>query len=138
MLQPVGVVAVAAIFRTTAGLHIGGLPRLGAEGAQKGGGVAGAGAHFHVVGLKNGTALPGPIGLQGEYEVLKGAHGIGLEEGAIVETRRYAMRSSRHGGALLRDCRPAKAGWPPAAETAGAPRAGPPRPGACPAPDRAR
>ncbi|MNH45103.1 hypothetical protein D3C85_544420 [compost metagenome] len=33
------------------------------------------GAHFHVVGLEHHTALLGPVLLQGEDQVLEGAHG---------------------------------------------------------------
>ena len=51
MLQSIGVLAIATVFRAAAGLHIGGLPGLGANGAQKGSRVGGACADFHVVGL---------------------------------------------------------------------------------------
>ena len=60
VLQAVGIVAVAAVFGAAAGLHIGGKPRLGAERAQAGGGVAGAGAHFHIERLQHHAALRGP------------------------------------------------------------------------------
>jgi hypothetical protein len=53
VLQAVGVLAVATVLGPAAGLHIGGLPGLGAERAQKGGGVAGPGPDFHVIGLQS-------------------------------------------------------------------------------------
>jgi predicted Na+-dependent transporter len=72
VLQAVGVLAVAAVLGAAAGLHVGGLPGLGAEGAQEGGGVAGAGADFHVVGLQQRAALGVPVGLQREDDLLEG------------------------------------------------------------------
>ena len=74
VLQTVGVVTVAAVFRAAAGLYIGGKPRLGAECAQAGGGMAGTGAHFHIKGLDYGAAFIGPEGLQFENNLLKGEH----------------------------------------------------------------
>jgi hypothetical protein len=71
MLQAVGVFAVAAIGRSTRWLHIGGIPGFGTECAQEGGGVKGAGAHFHIVGLQYHAALLGPILLQREDQILK-------------------------------------------------------------------
>ena len=76
MLQAVGVFAVAAIFGAAAGLHVGGFPWLGADGAQKRGGVAGARADFHVVGLEQGAALGVPVLLQFENDLLEGQHGL--------------------------------------------------------------
>jgi hypothetical protein len=52
VLQPVGVLAVAAVGRPAARLDEGGVPRLGAERAQRGRGVEGARAHAHVVGCR--------------------------------------------------------------------------------------
>ena len=43
-----------------------------AERAQEGGGMRGACADFHVVGLEQGTALLVPVGLQGEDDLLEG------------------------------------------------------------------
>src|SRR3546814_11577524 len=71
MLQPVRVVAIAAVLRPARRLHIGGLPRLGAEGTQGGGGMERARTDFHVVGLKQQAALPGPVGLKREDQILK-------------------------------------------------------------------
>ena len=76
VLQAVGVFAVAPVLGAARGLHIGGAPGLGAKGAQEGGGVRGAGAHFHVVGLQERAALPVPIGLQPEDKFLEGGHGL--------------------------------------------------------------
>src|SRR6202012_3946144 len=75
VLQAVRVLAVAAVLGAAAGLHVGGLPRLGAERAQEGGGVAGARADFHVVGLQQGAALLVPVVLQAKNDLLEGQHG---------------------------------------------------------------
>jgi len=74
LVQAVGVVAVAAILRATRGLHVGRAPWLGAECAQEGGGVRGAGAHFEVDRLQERAALLAPIVLQAEDGFLKGDH----------------------------------------------------------------
>lgn len=71
MLQAVGIVAVAAILGTARGLHISGIPRLGAKCAQGGRRMEGARPHFHVVGLQQDATLTRPIGLQREDQVLK-------------------------------------------------------------------
>src|SRR5574343_124910 len=76
VLQAVGVLAVAAVLGAAAGLHISGLPGLGADGAQEGGGVRGARAHFHVVGLQERAALGVPIGLQLQDDLLEGQHEV--------------------------------------------------------------
>lgn len=76
VLQAVGVLAIAAILGATAGLHVGGLPRLGADGAQEGGGVRRAGADFHVIGLEQCAAVFGPVGLQFQNDLLEGQHGV--------------------------------------------------------------
>src|SRR3546814_14134465 len=50
MLQAVGVLAVATVFGAARWLNVGGTPWLGADRAQEGGCMRGAGADFHVVG----------------------------------------------------------------------------------------
>jgi hypothetical protein len=57
VLQPVGVLAVAAVLGPARGLHIGRVPRLRAERAQRRRRVEGAGADLHVVGLQDDAAL---------------------------------------------------------------------------------
>ena len=71
MLQPVGVLAVAAVLGPARGLHVGRVPRLGAQRAQGGGRVEGAGAHLHVVGLQDDAALLAPELLQRQDQVLE-------------------------------------------------------------------
>src|SRR6185437_3788337 len=56
VLQPEGVLAVAAVGRTARGLDIGGAPRLGSDGPEEGCRVEGAGPDLHVIGLQNDTA----------------------------------------------------------------------------------
>ena len=75
VLQPVGVLAIAAIGRAARGLHIGGGPGLGAQGAQGGGRMEGARANLHVIGLQDGAALTGPIAHQAQDDLLKAAGG---------------------------------------------------------------
>ncbi len=71
MLHAVRVLAVAAVLGAARRLDVGGFPRLGADGAQEGGGMAGAGADFHVVGLQQGAALLVPVLLQAQDDFLK-------------------------------------------------------------------
>ena len=71
VLQPVGVLAIAAIAGAARRLDVGGLPRLLAQGPQHGGGVQGAGADLDVIGLQNGAALLAPIVVQGQDQILK-------------------------------------------------------------------
>ena len=52
VLQAVGILAVAAVGRTAAALHVARAPRVRAQRAQRGGGVVGARAHGAVVGCK--------------------------------------------------------------------------------------
>ena len=73
MLQPVGVFAVAAVLGPPRRLHIGRVPPLRAERAQRGGGMKGAGADFHVVGLQDHAALVGPEALQRQDQSLERA-----------------------------------------------------------------
>jgi hypothetical protein len=72
VLQAIRVFAVAAIRRTAAGLHIGGIPSFRSDGAQKSGGVKSARAHLHVQRLQHDTATAGPVLLQGENQPLEG------------------------------------------------------------------
>ena len=72
MLQPVGVFAVAAVRRSPAGLHVGGVPALRPDGSEKSRGVKGAGAHFEVQRLQNNTTLFGPELLKRHDQPLKG------------------------------------------------------------------
>ena len=75
VLQAVRVVAVAAVLRAAARLHVRRLPRLGPERAQERRRVAGAGADLHVVGLQQRAALAVPVFLQAEDQLLEGQHG---------------------------------------------------------------
>ena len=76
VLQAVGVVAVAAVFRAAAGLDVGGKPRLGAECAQAGGGMGSTCADFHVERLDDGAAFVCPECLQFKDDLLKGEHDL--------------------------------------------------------------
>jgi len=74
VLQAVGVLSVTAIGGTPAGLHIGGVPLLGADAAKKGRRVKGSGAHFHVQRLLHDTAALGPELLQRQNQALEGCY----------------------------------------------------------------
>ena len=72
VLHAVGVLAVAPVGGTTAGLRVAGAPGGGAERAQKRGRVEGAGADLAVIGLHDGAAPACPIALERQDHVLEG------------------------------------------------------------------
>ena len=92
VLQPVGVLAVAAVFGPARGLHIGGVPGLGPERAQRGGRMEGARPHFHVVGLQNDAPPVRPIALQGQDQPLEGARRVEIVLTRAVPGRRFSHR----------------------------------------------
>ena len=71
MLQAVWIFPITPISRTARWLHIGSRPWLGAQSPQRGGRVKRPSAHLHVIGLQNGAALRGPIGLKAQNYLLK-------------------------------------------------------------------
>ena len=85
MLQAIGVFAVAAIGRAAARLHIGEASRLWANRAQKSHGVKGAGAHFHIQWLHNGTALLRPIVLERQNQALKGFYVVARHAASLAD-----------------------------------------------------
>ncbi len=91
VLQPVRVLAVAAVLWPARGLHVGRLPGLGPERAQEGRGVEGSGADLHVVGLQQRAALAIPELVQAEDELLESEHGEGADfTGFASRARREA------------------------------------------------
>ena len=64
MLQAIGIVAVTAVGWPPRGLYVGYIPGFRPDGTEKGGRVKRPGAHFHIIGLQNHTAMPGPVLLQ--------------------------------------------------------------------------
>ena len=70
-LEAVGVLAVAPVIGTHGGLHVGHVPRLGAQDAQEGGRVHRPGADLGVVGLPEHGAALGPEVLEFEDDFLK-------------------------------------------------------------------
>ena len=74
LVEPVGIVAVAAVGGTAAGLHVGHAVGLGAEHAQEGLRAHGAGAHLDVVRLLDDAAAFRPVLLQLEDDLLKRLH----------------------------------------------------------------
>ncbi len=71
MLKAVRVLAIAPVTGAAAGLHKGGAPIARTQRAQRGGGVKRARPHLHVIRLQDHTALLGPIGLQGQDQILE-------------------------------------------------------------------
>ena len=80
VLQAVGVLAVAAVLGPARGLDVGGVPRLRPERAQGGGGVEGAGADLHVVGLQHQAAVTRPIVVQRQDQPLEGTLGVEMRK----------------------------------------------------------
>ena len=76
MLQAVRILAIAAIGRAPRRLHIGGAPWLGADRTQEGRRMKRAGAHFHVIRLRNDAPFIAPIALKFEDQRLKSRCGI--------------------------------------------------------------
>src|SRR5690606_35615687 len=80
-LQAVGVVAVAAVGRAPAGLHVGGVPRFRPERAQEGRRVEGAGADLQVERLDQHAATVGPVRVQALDQLLEGGRRSGVRGG---------------------------------------------------------
>ena len=72
VLHAVGVLAVAAVGGTAAGLRIAGAPLGGTERAQRGRGMEGTGTDLGVIGLHNYAALLAPVLLEAQDDVLEG------------------------------------------------------------------
>ena len=103
VLQPVRVLAVAAVLGTARGLHIGGVPRLRTYCAQEGRGMEGARAHFHVVGLQQHAALAIPELVEPQDQLLEAQHEangfyrLTLARAISVATMRIARQSRTAG-----------------------------------------
>ena len=72
VLHAVGVLAVAAVGRTAAGLRIAGAPLGGTERAQRGRGMEGTGTDLGVIGLHDDAAPLAPVLLEAQDDVLEG------------------------------------------------------------------
>ena len=72
VLHAVGILAVAAVGGTAAGLRIAGAPLGGTERAQRGRGMEGTGTDLGVIGLHNDAALLAPVLLEAQDDVLEG------------------------------------------------------------------
>ena len=72
VLHAVGVLAVAAVGGTAAGLRIAGAPLGRTERAQRGRGMEGTGTDLGVIGLHNDAALLAPVLLEAQDDVLEG------------------------------------------------------------------
>jgi hypothetical protein len=98
MLEAVGILAVAAVGRSAAGLDVGGLPRVGTEASKGGSGVKGAGAHLDVVGLEDQAALLAPIIVEGEDQRLEARGPVHFGSFAPATGKRLALAQERPAG----------------------------------------
>ena len=71
LIEAVGIVAITAIGRASAGLHIGGAIRFRSQHPQKSFRTHSAGAYFHVVRFLNYAAALAPILLEAHHVFLK-------------------------------------------------------------------
>src|ERR1700675_1655379 len=71
LVQAIGILAVAAVSRPAAGLHVGDPVRRRAKHSQEGFRMHGARAHLNVVRLLQNTIAPGPKSLQLQDQLLK-------------------------------------------------------------------
>jgi hypothetical protein len=114
VLEPVGVLAVAAVLGAAGGLHVGRAPRLRPKRAQRGRGVKGPGPHLQVVRLEDHAAPVGPKAFELEDQVLEGGrsrlrggfflgHGVRIARsgealGGIAGTlMQFRLEMNRHG-----------------------------------------
>ena len=74
MLEAVGVLAIAPIGGPARRLDIRRIPRLRANGAQKGGRMKGTRADLEVQRLEDDAALRRPVILQGQNQTLEGGN----------------------------------------------------------------
>jgi hypothetical protein len=74
VLQAIGIFAVAAVFRPARGLHVSGMPGLGAYRTQERRGVERTGTDLHVVRLQQRAAEAVPVLVEVQYDLLKGEH----------------------------------------------------------------
>src|SRR5579859_2326223 len=88
MLQPVRVLAIAAVGGTAAGLDESGAPGGLVERAQGRRRMEGAGPHFQVIGLQNHAALRRPELLEAQDDV--------LETFRLVGHRDYPLKRAAH------------------------------------------
>src|SRR5208283_896069 len=94
MLDPVGIFAITPILRASAGLRIGGPPRLWAQRAQGGRGMKCARSHLHVVGLKDDAASRGPKLLQGQDQPLERFCREQLGRGHRISSKRASTKGA--------------------------------------------
>lgn len=76
VLQPVGILAIAAVGRPAGWLHVRDVPGFGTEHSEEGSRVHSPRTFFYVVGLLYDAAPVSPEPFQGEYEFLKRQHSI--------------------------------------------------------------
>src|SRR6476659_9906573 len=99
VLHAVGIFAVPAVSRPTAGLHIGRAPRFRPERPKKRRGMKGAGAHLDIVGLMNHTTMIGPEPMECEDEFLEGH-----EQSNVVRAVRLEKKWSQKLAGTALDC----------------------------------
>src|SRR5690606_30526725 len=99
VLQPVRILAVAAVGRPARWLHVGRIPRLRAECAQRRRRMESPGPDREIVGLKDGAALRGPVRLELQDQVLEALARFGSHRLFFLrsESRRKLPRRPRKG-----------------------------------------
>ena len=76
-LGSIGILAVAAVSRTTAALHVTRTPRVGAQGTKRSGRGVRSRTHLVIVRLQHNATEVGPVALLGQDEYLE-AERVGL------------------------------------------------------------
>ena len=99
-LQAIRVVAEAAVVRPDTGFDVHHVPRFRAQHAQNGGGVHGAGADLHVIGLLDKASLVLPVLEQPQNDVLKAQGLCHCVPYVSDESLWYAPRLHRHAAIL--------------------------------------
>src|SRR3546814_4134573 len=90
MLEPVGILAVAAVGRAAARLNEGGIPRIGAERTQRRRGVKGARSHLRVIRLEDQTAPIAPVIVERQNHALE-AQRLGHSGGRLLQCARMRV-----------------------------------------------
>src|SRR3546814_17502224 len=100
MLEPVRVLAIAAVRGPAARLDIGDVPRLGAQAAQGRRGMKGPRPHAHVIRLQDRAAARAPVIVQRQDHVLKAQWC--LDRKSVVEGKSGSVRVDLGGRRIIK------------------------------------
>lgn len=84
MLQPVGVLAIAAICRAPAWLHISGIPWIRTKRTQSRCGMKSTCAHFHIIRLQNRASLIAPVVMELKDDLLEAERLLVVQGGSFL------------------------------------------------------